>query len=131
MFSRNMELQQEKLEHAGRERQHSQQRYETEQRRHQQLQHYLDTLSQSPASNALTLGNRVAMQSQLSQLLDSQHQEVELSRLERDHYQQQLLQQYGRLKGLEQLSKKRSATRALKEKKKEQRQQDDWIHNRR
>lgn len=70
------------------------------------------------------------MRQQLSVLLESQEQEVALAKLELDQKQQQLLNQFRKVKGLEIYQKKWEKQLKSQQKRKEQLVADDWLMQR-
>src|SRR5690606_41993430 len=71
-----------------------------------------------------------SMRQQLSVLLESQEQEVALAKLELDQKQQQLLNQFRKVKGLEIYQKKWEKQLKSQQKRKEQLVADDWLMQR-
>lgn len=128
MFTRFLDLQQEKLEQLGAEKQSQQARQQLEQRRYDSLKFFVDSMSQPEGGSALYLRNRLAMRSQLGTLLDSQEQELQLSELELQASQRALLTQYGKVQGLKLLQEKQAQDTAQRQKRAEQRQLDDWLN---
>ncbi|WKE66524.1 hypothetical protein PVT67_04550 [Gallaecimonas kandeliae] len=87
-------------------------------------------LAQVASHSALFHQNRLALRQQLGTLLASQQQEAELAQLEQAHQQQLLLRQFGKVKGLEQVQKKRATEARLDGNRKEQREMEQWLSSR-
>lgn len=128
MFNRFLEQQQDLLEQLGSDKQQKWQRFQLEQRRLDSLKQIHQELGLSGSSTTAFLQqNRLALRQQLSQLLDSQEQEVTLAKLELDHSQRQLLGQFRKVKGLEIYRQKQEKALELKGRRQEQRMLDDWV----
>src|SRR5690606_19799641 len=131
MIDRFLDQQKRKLEEIGSEKQKHWQQFELERNRYLQLRSIHDQLGHGPEKNALYHQNRLAMRQQLGVLLESQEQELALAKLELDQKQQLLLKQFRKVKGLEIYQKKAAKQLAVKDKRKEQQQADDWLLQRR
>lgn len=128
MFDRFLDLQQEKLEQLGVDKQTRQTRHELEQQRYDSLKFFVDSMAHHETGSALYHRNRLAMKKQLGTLLDSQEQELLVAGLELDASRKALLAQYGKVKGLKSLKGRRDLQQRRRDKRAEQHQQDDWIN---
>lgn len=127
MIDRFLDQQKRKLEEIGSEKQKQWQQLELERNRYLQLRAIHEDLAYGTEKNALYHQNRLAMRQQLSVMLESQEQEVALAQLELDHKQQQLLNQFRKVKGLEIYQKKWEKQLQNQQKRKEQAVVDDWL----
>src|SRR5690554_5366643 len=130
MIDRFLDQQKRKLEEIGSEKQRHWQQSELERNPDLQLPSIHDQLGHGPEKNALFHQNRPAMRQQLSVLLESQEQEVALAKLALDQKQQQLLNQFRKVKGLEIYQKKWEKQLKSQQKRKEQLVADDWLMQR-
>jgi len=131
MIDRFLDQQKRTLEEIATEKQKQWRQHELEQHRYLNLKAFHDELAHGPEKNALYHQNRLAMRQQLGVLLESQEQELALAKLELDQKQQLLLKQFRKVKGLEIYQKKAAKQLAVKDKRKEQQQADDWLLQRR
>lgn len=126
-LNRYLKLQQDQLQALGREQQVQQQRRQLEQTRFDQLQQFHAAVCAYRSTDAVSLRNRVAMCQQVELYLGAQEQELMLSELELKAKQQQLLAQFGKVKGLQQIQKKHAGIQAKREQRGEQHRLDDWL----
>lgn len=128
MLNRFLQMQEDQLASLAVERQAHEQRKQLEQQRLEQLQFFQNSLNQHCGTHALSFQNRTAMQGLLGLLVDSQEQELLLSDLELQAKQREVLNQFGKVKGLQQLQKRQERRKTLRDKKQEQTQLDDWLN---
>ncbi|WP_115719451.1 flagellar protein [Gallaecimonas mangrovi] len=130
MLKRYLERQQKVLESIGNEKIKSEQERQRQLERLKSLNTFDAHLSEVNSGNALIHQNRLALRHQLENLLVTQQQETDLAQLDWLHQQQQLLRQFGKVKGLELNQKKRAELARAKGLKQEQRELDEWLNAR-
>lgn len=132
MFERYLEIQKSELEKLGSQKAAQEKRHRLEQQRYEALRFFHQSLGRhnpdTQGCTAISFQNRHAMRHQMGVLLDSQEQEVLLARLELEAYQQALVRQFGKVRGLTRLREKRLAAERARARKQEQVQQDDWLN---
>ena len=126
MLKSYLGLQQDALDAMGKERQRLREAAIREERRATKLQEVIETLQPGSASfHPLLWQNKQQMQGQLNQLLAHQVQQSALASLDLTRHEGQLLKQFGRVKGLEQLLDKRELAARRQRELGDQRQLDE------
>ncbi|EKE73969.1 flagellar FliJ family protein [Gallaecimonas xiamenensis] len=131
MFDLFLERQQNLLENLGSQKVQKHQQLEQHRQRVELLSDVDQHLGQVASHSALYHQNRLALRRQLGDMLASQQQEMELAQLDLNYQQQLLLKQFGKVKGLEVVQKKRADLARMEGTKQEQQQMDEWVSSRR
>lgn len=126
MLDKYLETEDRKLERIGSQKASHQQRKATELSRLESLEAIHDSMQQPLRSSGLFLQNRSGIRDQLTNLAESQRQEIALAEAEIMREQANLVRQFGRVKALQMLREKRAKVKNAREKRVEQMQADDW-----
>lgn len=126
MLDKYLETEDRKLERIGSQKASHQQRKATELSRLESLEAIHDSMQQPLRSSGLFLQNRSGIRDQITNLAESQRQEIALAEAEIMREQANLVRQFGRVKALQMLREKRAKVKNAREKRVEQMQADDW-----
>lgn len=127
MLGKVLKNQQEQLEKLAADKLKVDEKLRQQQQRLAALTSLSQSLSQSTSQSAFYHHNRVALSGQISRLLAGQQQDTELAELDVQRRQKVLMQQFGRVKGLEKLQHKQLLLAQRQEQRKEQKQLDEWL----
>ncbi len=126
MLKSFLDLQQRELDSLGEERGQLRERLSREELRGERLGGLYDELSrQRGPAHPLHWQNRHGLRQQVQNLMHHQQQQTNLARLDLAHHEQQLLRQFGKVKGLQQVVAQREAEAEASRQSREQKQLDE------
>lgn len=126
MLKSFLDLQQRELDSLGEERGQLRERLSREELRGERLGGLYDELSrQRGPAHPLHWQNRQGLRQQVQNLMHHQQQQTNLARLDLAHHEQQLLRQFGKVKGLQQVVAQREAEAEASRQSREQKQLDE------
>lgn len=125
MLNKFYENEKRSLEKLGAEKQSKQKDFDTETNRLTQIRALYEGMDEPTSQSALYFQNQVRFRDQLRSIIASQTKEVDLAKLEVDNAHVNMMQQFGKVKGLETVLKRRNASEIRQSERREQTANDD------
>lgn len=125
MLKRFTDMQQRELEALGKNKGTLSQKLDLEKERLRQIKAVSESMKKPLSQSSLYHQNHTMITDKVRSLVESQQQEVDLANLELQKAHESMIEQFGRVKGLQKVLKKRDRLETKKLDQSEQTQQDD------
>lgn len=125
MLNKFYENEKRSLEKMGAEKQSKQQSLDIENQRLNQIRNMYESMPEPTSQSALYFQSQSQFRDKLRSIIDDQSKEVDLARLEVDNAHVDMMKQFGKVKGLETVIRKRNAFEVRQSQKREQTTNDD------
>lgn len=125
MLNKFYESEKRSLEQMGAEKRSRQNDFDTENQRLNQITALYHGMKEPRLQSALYFQNQVKLRDELRSIISDQSKKVDLAKLEVDNAHMNMMRQFGKVKGLETVIKKRNASEIRKSERREQSSNDD------